>query len=168
MTDRPHLGRGYPAHLPRDRPVFQVIHSRPHDLPPRWDGRRVTWGPWTLTQSTMMHHAKAEDLVCGHCGAIDWEPTAFGTIHLNPDETRIERKVLTTKSGGHYLADRPTTDPWVWALLVSRCTHCATDRVLDRRDGTTWVLDPDDYTDQGSYPDDTPPTKELDTDATLF
>lgn len=102
--------------------TLQLVHSRAHDLPPRWDGTPVAWGPWSRDTSSVIHHAPIDDIACHACGVIEQPLLAGGWV---------PRRVVR--------------------LLAIRC-GCGHDMVHDEQTGETWDLTEEDYTNDGSWP----------------
>lgn len=122
-----------------------------HDLPPKWDGRTVTWGPWRELRSSIAFHAPAEDLACTRCGLIAEPLTAGGWVQPNPGETFTVDDERRLPSGRVYA--RGTKEVPAWALLclcATRCAGCRHDTVHDERTGETWDLGSEDYGPDGS------------------
>lgn len=122
----------------------QVLASRANDLPPKWDGREVTWtSPMAGRATIVCTRGRGRDagchagggFVCTGCGAVDEAFDLYvGRIMPDPDAP----------------LDRHLT------LSLSRCLACAHDQVLEF-DGAgevtaAWDLDPSDYLDEGSVP----------------
>ncbi len=102
-----------------------VAAGRDHDLPPRWDGVAVTWGPWTALLTSMRFHDPLGH-ACRACGQVDDEP--------------------------HIATGRPSgadPEPGALRLTAFRCPGCGHDQVLDA-DGELWDLDESDYIAMGS------------------
>lgn len=123
---------------------------RMHDLPPRWDGRAVTWGPWQHVRSSLAFHVPIHEQACTACGLIDEPLTAGGTVHPMPGETVTSTEVRRLPSGRMYRRDKAVPAHSLLALCAFRCPGCGADRVHDKRTGETWDLDPSDYGDAGS------------------
>lgn len=102
--------------------LFEEPTAARHDLPPLWDGVPVDWREWSRINTTLIHHAEAEDLACDKCGAVDELDVTFGR-----------------------------RGPMI-NLCASRCRHCGQDQVTDMLTGTLWDLDETDYADIGSEP----------------
>lgn len=101
-----------------------------YDLPPRWDGRPISWEPWAagLGGLTLTLHRRTPP--CPYCGV------------------RVEPHVAAGHFDDH---DGPTRlMPRRGRLYAFRCPRCSADTVTDDQ-GETWTLDETDYSDEGSY-----------------
>lgn len=99
---------------------------RAHDLPPAWDGQPVEWMEWSPeARSSLFYHSPIEQMTCRECGTVDEPRTCSGRR-----------------------GDLP-----VWDLIASRCRHCGHDQVTETQTWQTWDLEPEDYTDAGSWPE---------------
>ena len=119
---------------------------RLHDLPPKWDGHRVEWHDWRVSQPTTLelHGLRSE---CPHCASTAPEAMSFGVVWaapvgLIPFPAKRRWDARGTQSGGDHAAQ--------W-LTAYRCPDCHTDEVEDRMTGEMWILDDTDYDDDGSY-----------------
>jgi hypothetical protein len=114
-----------------------VTADRIHDLPPLWDGRAVQWSDWSEQGwTTLVFHVPADHFACTGCGWIrDTELRAVGTL-MPPDGVTDLFPVIR--------------------LIVRRCPGCHLDQVTDVDTWDVWDLEPRDYTDAGSWPDDLP------------
>lgn len=130
-------------------PLFTVIDGRRHDLPPKWDGRRVVWGPWQEWHSTMRFHA--DDMgACEQCGSLAPPVVSAGMVHPYSGETWDVYQERRLPSGRTY--ERSTTVP-AWPVLhlhASRCPDCRHDIVHDEHTRENWDLGREDYGDDGS------------------
>lgn len=102
--------------------------TRPHDLPPLWDGHRVEWfGPWRQIETSARFHLPLKDQACRHaCGSLATPLSCRGVVHDgNPEGPR--------------------------QLSVARCPDCHHDTVYDLETGEFWDLDDSDYGPEGSY-----------------
>jgi hypothetical protein len=129
--------------------TLQLVHSRAHDLPPLWDGRRVDWSAWEeLGHTSLVFHAPADEFACTGCGWIaDTELRAVGRVHPEPGATFT---VLPHARARHEIE----VPAWpVARLSVLRCAGCGLDEVTDMETGEVWDLEPSDYTDAGSWPE---------------
>lgn len=135
--------------------ALHLVHSRAHDLPPLWDGRRVDWSPWRESgHGSLMFHAPADEFACTGCGWIpDTRLLAIGWVHPEPGETFTVYKTVRSKHVQGASWERKTEVPaWTIARLsVLRCTGCGLDEVTDIDTGEVWDLDASDYTDEGSW-----------------
>jgi hypothetical protein len=130
--------------------------ERAHDLPPKWDGRKVEWQGWTNHPSTARLHFKAE--VCDRCGSDKEQALNLGVVHPLPgDEMTTLRRVKSKRTGREY--DRQVTVPAhpVFRVTAFRCVDCGHDQVCDHGTGEQkwdeaewWDLDETDYSDDGS------------------
>lgn len=113
-----------------------LTFTRKHDLPPKWDGRRVEWSAFEWSHDAMgggqvfICPPPAEPDACSACGGTKPTITATGTVHPLPGD-------------GH---DWP-----VKQLVVWRCMDCRHDVVYDMARGATYDLDETDYGDDGSH-----------------
>lgn len=104
---------------------------REHDLPPRWDGKDVTWGDWQGPLPVFICPPPSlADTCCKACGSI-----------------------------GHNVHNRGYIEQLL-ALYAFRCTDCKHDQVLEIETNELWDLDHTDYGADGSTPPaDTPPSE---------
>lgn len=119
-----------------------------HDLPPLWDGRRVTWRGWTVPMSTVRWHMAPE--ACTRCGSTEPSSMNPGTVEPLPGEQvdmAVERR--TKRSGVVYLTSRRVAAWAVQRLMAFRCATCHHDTVWDMQ-GEWWDLDESDYGEAGS------------------
>jgi hypothetical protein len=119
--------------------------GRPHDLPPLWDGRHVTWSPWRdVDPGSLAIHAPSDAFACTGCGWItETQMRSIGRLHPEP--------------GATFTIDGTELPAWPVAVLaVRRCTGCGLDQVTDLDTGDVWDLDDTDYGDTGSWADDVP------------
>lgn len=104
--------------------LFDRADLNKHDLPPRWDGVPVTWGPWQSPRVMFICPPPPPD-PCAACGLI---------------RPRAEAVGKRTSRFGRYSP-----------LYAFRCTHCGHDVVDDQQTGELWDLEPGiDYGDWGS------------------
>lgn len=119
--------------------------NRAHDLPPRWDGRRVEWHGWTMPPpSSLQFHAPPD--CCRACGSLEPQPFNRGTIWAKPGEAAPRHKPKTYAEA--------VTNRIKGSLMVFRCPDCRHDVVLGRSPGRSlemWDLDESDYVDVGSW-----------------
>lgn len=114
--------------------------DRKHDLPPKWDERRVEWDGWEPTPYTTYElHAGVEP--CPACQLVFPTLSTVGTVHRR----------TTTEDGrnGNVIALQrgPLRD-----LYARRCLNCNIDQVYQMSTGQLWQLDSRDYGDEGSMP----------------
>lgn len=118
------------------------LWPRTHDLPPRWDGAPIEWGPWKpgLNMFACGPRSLRRPEGCARCGSTVPRAMNVGRIWTDPATAppAIGRARL---SGGRQL---------VGVLTAFRCTNCNHDSVLDPS-GELWDLDITDYTDDGSW-----------------
>jgi hypothetical protein len=134
--------------------TLQLVHSRKHDLPPLWDGRRVHWTDWAAEWPTTMVFHGAEEDACTDCGWIpDRVLYATGRVDPAEGETFTVYVPRHTRSGRIY--DKPVQRPaWgISRLHARRCAGCGLDQVTDMETWQVWDLEPADYTDAGSWPE---------------
>lgn len=100
-----------------------------HDLPPRWDGRKVTWQPWREQPLVFL------------CG-----PRASGRTHCTSCRTSQPRMTCSGTVSGE------DTYP-VRRLFAYRCSGCGQDTVVELapQGMQVWELDDSDYGDAGSF-----------------
>lgn len=124
--------------------------TRRHDLPPKWDGRRVEWEPWRALDVLICPPPKPAP--CPACGSLTPSIHATGTVYpLTGDSREIPHVKRTRRSGRQYIAGTvavPVTPGRV--LHAYRCPDCHFDVVWDTRTDEWWDLDPTDYEDTGS------------------
>jgi predicted RNA-binding Zn-ribbon protein involved in translation (DUF1610 family) len=128
---------------------LQIV-AKARDLPPRWDGHRVEWRPWTSLRTTMRLHSKPEP--CPSCGSTADQASSAGTLHpLLGEMVEVTRMKRTKRSGREYSvrAQRPATA--YLALFAYRCPDCGLDTVWDTRTDEWWELGPEDYGPDGSH-----------------
>jgi hypothetical protein len=118
--------------------------AREHDLPPRWNGRIVLWGPWEMPPAAVFICGPVgrDRYCCPYCGSTAERPRACGLL-AHKRSTTIEQieSYVKIKKGG-MVAYR--------SLFAFRCTDCRRDQVWDRRESEWWDLDATDYGDDGS------------------
>lgn len=128
-----------------------TITGREHDLPPKWDGRDVTWRGWASpSPTTADFHTPVEARACTECGAIDHLETNRGDVAALPGETETVTITKMTRSGREYGKDVEQPATIDRALMALRCQHCNHDIVLDLTTNESWDLDSTDYTAAGS------------------
>ena len=126
--------------------ALRVVRSRSYDLPPSWDGRRVEWGQW---EAMVVFSCPGGRVTCD-CGSADLLTTT-GVIHPNDGDTVDVPIVKRTKSGREYESGtRQVPAKPELRLSAQRCVTCGQDIVTDRRDGSVWILDESDYSQDGS------------------
>lgn len=137
--------------------TLHLAHSREHDLPPLWDGRRVDWSAWKdVEPGSLAFHAPADAFACTGCGWIsDTQLRAVGRVHPEPGATfTVHRDVPSKRVPGSTWVRKTEVPAWPIArLVVRRCTGCGLDQVTDMETDEVWDLDPSDYTDAGSWPE---------------
>jgi hypothetical protein len=110
--------------------VDLLVLAREFDLPPRWDGGPVEWGPWEPEIHVFICPAPSDMGACDQCGSLEPRITARGIVTPLPG---VER-------------EHPQQ------LRVTRCPDCKHDRVVDHDTFDVFDLDPSDYTESGSWP----------------
>ena len=138
---------------------LRLAHSRAHDLPPLWDGRRVDWSEWQeVGPTSMVFHGWPDEMACTGCGWIpETKLHAIGRLHPEPGATFTVPKTVGSKRRlGTYTRNVEVTAWPVARLSVRRCSGCGVDEVTDIETGEVWDLEGADYTDAGSWPDDLP------------
>lgn len=131
--------------------TLTLVHRRQHDLPPSWDGQRVTWDRWLEVRGSLIAHAPADQTACHACGLIDDPLVAVGLVEPTPGATFSSVRVKRTRRSGR--AYEATVDVPAWPcldLVAFRCRGCGHDTVLDQRTGEAWDLDASDYGPTGS------------------
>lgn len=145
---------------------LEVIRGREHELPPKWDGRKVTWREPTAGRATMVCYRgrggckPGGDFVCTGCGAVD-EPfdVYVGVVDSEPGATLTVPQERRLTSGRTYSRDVVVPAYPLVELILERCLACGHDQVLELDTDTgqikaTWDLDETDYGDDGSVPPD--------------
>lgn len=128
-----------------------------HDLPPKWDGRRVDWSEWHTGPVFVCGRPQPPTPRCEGCGSTAWQAKSLGTVYPLDGEMfeTQEPRAKRTRSGREYVSGTTTVArrarPGV-LLVVSRCPDCGLDTVVDRTSGhlQVWALDESDYGDAGS------------------
>lgn len=130
--------------------------TRTHDLPPRWDGRRVEWEGWRDQHDVFVCGPAARRVdLCQRCSSQKRPVTNIGVVHPLPGETFPVESTITkrTRSGREYTKTLPPVNKPAWPLVqlhVFRCQDCRHDTVWDTSADEWWDLDPTDYDDTGS------------------
>lgn len=118
-----------------------------HDLPPAWDGQRVTWSAWVDEPTSLRFHRTPD--ACSGCGARSEPLIATGRRQPMPGATF---DVEQTRPDG--TIRRRTVPAWpINDLFAYRCRTCGHDVIHDERADAWWDLDPADYGDDGSFSD---------------
>lgn len=112
--------------------------TRPHDLPPRWDGHPVEWHDWALMEPVFVCPPQRREC-CPRCGSTADQPCNRGSVRINP------RTELESRRSGRL------GRPIFLSLVAFRCPDCCHDQVLEVSTSRWWDLDPDDYLDDGSF-----------------
>lgn len=123
-----------------------------HDLPPRWDGRRVEWRGWQQAPTTTLRfHLPPQCRCCTECGSLDAPHLNRGAVWALPVEGLappgddvVLALVETARRQAAQAAGRP-----VGQLFALRCPDCHHDQIGDDR-GQWWDLGDSDYGDDGS------------------
>lgn len=124
------------------------VAPRAHDLPPRWDGRRVEWGQWDTTRVIICPPPKPEP--CHVCGSTEQPATCRGAVRSAPGEVvPIRRPRSYTDALENQRAEQRGVV--LLTLVATRCPDCLTDQVWEPRTDAWWDLDDSDYGDEGSY-----------------
>lgn len=97
-----------------------------HDLPPKWDGRPVTWHGWDAGVTTYVCPEPNREC-CQFCGSL--EPAVFN---------RGSRRVIEGR------------DRFMPSLYAYRCPTCRRDIVEETGSDEAWELEPSDYGDEGA------------------
>ena len=119
---------------------------RAHDLPPRWDGRRVEWTEWETFRTTMVYHGRST--ACVLCLSVDEAMVTSGGILAEPGEVVPIRRPRTAYDAlVNQRAEK--RGAWIGVLYAFRCRECGHDQVLDG-DDNWWDLEDSDYGDEGS------------------
>ena len=111
--------------------------TRTHDLPPRWDGHPVQWGPWEPAghRGTLFICPPMPPAPCPRCGSTSANATARGHVTITLTDTT--NSVAPAQGVGG-------------VLIATRCPDCRFDTVTEIG-GDVWELDPNDYTEEGSW-----------------
>lgn len=128
--------------------------TREHDLPPRWDGRTVTWEPWRAPADMFVcppARGRGRDR-CTRCGSTAAQALTAGIVHPLPGDTvATDRVRRTSRTGREYVSGTMAVPAWpVIRLHAFRCPHCLHDTVWDCEQDQWWDLDPGDYGPDGS------------------
>lgn len=131
---------------------LELVHSK-NDLPPSWDGRKVTWDEWSNIRTSLAYHLKPEEMACDQCGAVDESLIAWGLRDPTPGATMSQTQTKTTRSGKKYAIAVEAPACPMRDLYAARCRHCGHDVVTDTETDERWDLDETDYGPQGSTSD---------------
>lgn len=115
--------------------------TREHDLPPKWDGCPVEWGPWREAPPVLICPPPKGHGTCPECGSTATRMTATGLRHIAYGDNVV-------RVGTGRLQPREMTA----SLSAVRCPDCMHDIVVDLWTDSVWDLDPTDYEDEGSNP----------------
>ena len=125
-----------------------MLPSAPHvnDLPPKWDGHRVEWGRWETPPPTALERFHGGQTTCPRCGSHTPQQINRGVVWAKPVgllhfPVRRRWDSRAARSGG---------DHAVLHLTAYRCPDCRVDEI-DGHHNPMWVLDDNDYDDEGSY-----------------
>lgn len=132
--------------------------AREHDLPPRWDGRIVTWTDWVPQLPAFVCPPPAlADTCCQRCGSLAASVTCKGLVALSPRTTQedLEYEEENRRRLKSLAGKRPHLA--LFRLYAFRCPDCKHDQVWDTDTNDFWDLDPSDYGDDGSSPPDPEP-----------
>lgn len=124
---------------------------REHDLPPRWDGRLVTWSGWTPQPPAFIcPPPPLGDTCCPACGSIAPRSQNRGLVAHSPRTTReqLDDDAENRRRLGSLSHKRKRLD--TLRLYAFRCPDCRHDQVLDLETDEFWDLDHTDYGDEGS------------------
>lgn len=114
--------------------------AREYDLPPRWDGLPVEWGPWWDSAAMVVCPPPRHPPRCDRCGST--RPRLISTGRVWTDPTTAPPAIGKARlRGGRHL---------VVLMSAIRCPDCRHDTVLETS-GREWDLDETDYTHDGSY-----------------
>ena len=125
---------------------------REHDLPPRWDGRPVTWSGWD-TGPTGFICPPPKNECCHACGSH--APTVFNHGYVAISHLITDEEITAAQAARDLLPPglRHKIDSLVRLELTAyRCPDCNTDLVEDQVTGLWWELDHTDYGPDGSNP----------------
>lgn len=122
-------------------------------LPVAWDGRPLTWGPWSVSplvficdRSKRKHGLSHPS--CSACGSIRPALTAVALRSPIAGDVEPGEYLRRHRTGRPVYAQEPM--PAYRDLHVARCRDCGHDSVVDLRSGEVWDLDPSDYGPEGS------------------
>lgn len=137
-----------------NQPTLPV--DRPHDLPPRWDGRVVVWDDWDRFEEKVVVFIcpppKASSRVCQACGSFAPRLMARGRVAVSARATLDELLDEDRKRSRLPVALRHKIPAVaLYELTAFRCPDCLFDQVVDGT-RTVWDLDETDYLDSGSLP----------------
>ena len=130
--------------------------DRPHDLPPRWDGRAVVWDGWKSRDAdgVLFICPPPRPQCCLACGSFTPPVSNRGRLALSARTTHQD--IIDNNEARSRL---PDSVKWkahasrgpiaLYQLTAFRCPDCRFDQVLDG-DGQMWDLDESDYGDSGS------------------
>lgn len=113
-----------------------------HPLPVAWDGRAVTWEPWTVCPV----------VVCGKlgrercdCGSVRAPFTSRGLREPAPEHIEAASSIAQIHTRSRLV--------WpVYSLHAFRCPDCGEVAVFDSESDEHWILGPEDYGPTGSTP----------------
>lgn len=109
-----------------------LVQLREHDLPPKWDGRPVTWRGWRdLPTDGVFICFRGKEPEPDHCKAC-------GSVATS----RVNRGTTAMRLGGK--------DRIIDVLSAYRCPDCHHDVVNVEDTGEWWDLDHTDYGPEGS------------------
>ncbi|ROR91747.1 hypothetical protein [Nocardioides aurantiacus] len=130
---------------------------RTHDLPPKWDGRAVSWTAWEYARSGVFICPPPRNEVCEGCrkpttekGFPLWsicKGLRADSPHLTLDDFAAEE---AARARLPWLVRGKMPRHWWIELYASRCHLCDLDTVTDMTSGEVWTLDHTDYGDEGS------------------
>lgn len=131
-----------------------VVEVPGPDLPPKWDGRSVQWRGWTQSTAFLCHRGrrKARKDICSECGSTARPEVNLGVLH--PAEGAMISIDVPQRAPSGRTYFKPVLKPaWpIVDLVAFRCPGCTTDSVWQMSTDHYWVLDPDDYSPEGSRP----------------
>lgn len=141
-----------------NQPTLPV--DRPHDLPPRWDGKVVLWEGWRAlhTDGPVFLCPPGPPQCCPACGSFTPAVTNRGKVATSTlvtmaqlvDEQAALDHLPLSQQYKYRAGRRPLA---LYGITAFRCPDCRFDQVLDT-DGVLWNLDESDYGDAGSiYPE---------------
>lgn len=124
------------------------LFTAARDLPPRWNGRAVVWGPWDMPTSRffLCGGRAPERTCCPKCASTSERPHAVGALAHKRATTHQQILDYQAVRKGGLVAYRH--------LHAFRCTDCRHDQVWVSDRDEWWDLDLADYGDRGSVDPD--------------
>lgn len=130
---------------------MRLVDGRANDLPPRWDGRVVSWTEWRPDRLRVCGSLQPD--ACLECGSTALPDYSRAILYPNQGDThRALIEAATRRTGRRYMRERTVPTKPHPRLVAFRCPDCRIDQVLDLVTQTWWTLDEDDYGPEGSNP----------------